>query len=137
MIRKNHAFERSNYFAVEDQDKFFAYMDIAGIKCWAHVSKPHKVAISADPATGGTFPVLIQRPNEEELEGFCIRNTIRKHLVWGDTAILVGVMSGNDDHVDGWACVITRQYEPESITLSEWIHKTLNKMELDASDFIN
>ena len=137
MIKRNHAFERSNYFAVEDQDKFLAEMDIAGIDCWVHKTKPHKVAISADPEKGGTFPVLIQRPKEEEPQSFSIRSTIRKHLVWGDTAILVGVMSGNRNHVDGWACIITRQYEPESITLSQWIELTLRKMEVEASDFIH
>ena len=137
MIHKYHTLERSNYFAVEDVDAFIGEMDIAKIKWWKHKKAKHKIAISGSPERGGSFPVMIQRPKQKEPEEFCIRETVRSHLLWGDTAVLVGIMSEGYRYIDGWACVITRKYEPISMTLSEWINKTLNKMELEAFDFIN
>ena len=95
------------------------------------------MAIAADPAKGGTFPVMINNPDTNEEEPFDIRTVVRKHLSWRDTAVLVGIMSEGISYVDGWACIITRKLEPVNMTLSQWVHNTLNRMDIEASEFIN
>jgi len=138
-VYKYHTLERSNYFSVENKEAFIKEMEMAGIKWWAgnRPDNTYKVAIAADPAKGGTFPVMINNPDTNEEEPFDIRTVVRKHLSWRDTAVLVGIMSEGISYVDGWACIITRKLEPVNMTLSQWVHNTLNRMDIEASEFIN
>ena len=138
-VYKYHTLERSNYFSVEDKEAFAKEMEMAGIKWWPgnRPDNAYKVAVAADPEKGGSFPVLVNNPDTNEEEAFDIRTASRKHRAGYDTAGLVGSMSQGSSYVDGWACIITRKYEPRNMTLSQRVSDTLNKMDIIATEFIN